>query len=147
MADINKSRREIVVGGLIAASVAVPAALARLNLDDVAAEPKPAIKPTKRKDERERWEGQVGQSFRILTDAGYLAATLSAVERVPFDPARPAELMRQMPFYAFFTVPLDGAPVGQQTYGVTGPDGSQSEMFFGRGEDKRRKATLYALFN
>jgi hypothetical protein len=143
------SRRNLVVGGLAAGAVAVPAALAQFRAKGIELTGgKPvAFGGTRQPGEREQWEALVGQSFRILTEAGYAGATLAAVQRIEFDPARPKTLARQASFYAYFTVGLSLAPEGQQTYTLIRPDRGQVELFLGRGQDRGNQATLHALFN
>jgi hypothetical protein len=150
MAGFLQSRRGVVLGGLAAAGVVAPIALARKLASDAGADSSGTedviVATAAPRLEVALWESLVGQSFRIATEGGMIGATLAAVERIPFDAARPEALARDRCFYAYFTVGQSVAPSGQQSYPLLHATLGEIMLFLGRGEDRGNEATLYALF-
>jgi len=135
------SRRAFVLGGA-AAACAVPLASARLAGGSPAPS-RAAGAGAAAASEVAQWEALVGTRFLI---DGALA-TLALVERPAADPKRPAALARFQPFTAWFEMEARLAPAGQQTYRIVDPGKRATELFLSRGNDRRGKAVLYALFN
>jgi hypothetical protein len=148
-----RTRRSVVVGGIAAVGVAIPAlaqfdGLASLEIAD-------GLELVGGSgdftgflvSERERWEGLVGQSFRIAGEAGLAGATLAAVEQIAFDPLRPETLERSQAFYLHFATAVSGSPVGDRSYPIFHPDMQGSELFLSRGKDNGSETVLVALFN
>ena len=151
MAGNIHSRRRVVLAGLAVGGVLAPLAFAKrfaASKDrEGSGQATPGVFAAAARAERELWEALVGQSFRIVGEAGMIGASLSAVERIAFDPDRPEGLGRDQSFYAYFDVGQSVAPAGQQSYTMLHPEFGEFSLFLARGEDRGNEAVVYALFN
>lgn len=88
------------------------------------------------------WSTVVGTTFSAMTEMGVMSLRLVAVEALPTDPARPADLARKAPFLAIFAAPANLTPSGDRIYRLSAPGIRTFDVYFSAaGNDLR------AVFN
>jgi hypothetical protein len=139
------SRRNFIVGGVAAAAIVGPLAIAAGGSTAPTGSSWNPLAPAK-PAELSEWQGLVGSKFHIVGEAGKYPAKLSSVLSSPSDPTRPSGL-RPLSFITYFEMNPSLAPVGQKTYKVVHPTKGVMDVFLGRGANRGAWAIVYAIFN